>query len=143
MLHNSGGKPAEDIDIELMFPSGVTVAHEAPQAVTKPPKQPVRPRTQQELFETAKQALRYDFFIPPYHGLSNIDPSNSGPRIEGNTVSWWARGLKHGYVIQLGALFVTVGEPVRPFEISYGIHAANTVSRSSRTIVIKPSLLPD
>ena len=138
-LHNIGGKPGEDISVELVFPTGITVSLEPPVVGVSHPRKPTPPRTQQEVFaETLSGAARSQAFPRPFDPIRDITPFSSGPTVEDNVVSWWFQSLKHGFVKPLGKLYLTFERAIRPFRATYSIHAANAVTPFSATIVIKP-----
>ena len=142
VLHNVGGQPAEDVNIELIFPENASLATEAPRLTGPAPVAPTPPRTQQQLLHaTAQHAVRFDSYIPPYHGLPDINPAKRGPWIEGSAISWWVRALKHGFLKELDTVYVTLNVPVKPFTVTYSIHAANARSPFSGKILIKTSVL--
>lgn len=139
VLHNVGGQPADDINIELIFPDNASLATAAPRLVGPEPAAPAPPRTQQEmLHESAQHAVRFDSHLPPYHGLPEINPAKRGPWIEGGAISWWVRALKHGFVKDLDTVYVTLNVPVKPFTVTYSIHAANARNPFTGKILIKP-----
>jgi PIN domain-containing protein len=138
-LNNSGGKPGEDISVELEFPTGMIVSLEPPVTSESHPSKPMPPRTQQELFaDTLSRAARFESFSRPFDPIRNINPYSSGPTVEENVVSWWFQSLKHGFVKPLGKLYLTLEGVLRPFRVTYSIHAANAVTPFTANIVIKP-----
>jgi len=101
-LHNTGGKPAEDINVTVTLPNDVQV-DEYPRGFHSPPPAPVAPRTQQDIFaESMQHALKIDGFTPSFDAFQHLNASTRGPSFDGQTVSWWVRALKHGFLSELG-----------------------------------------
>lgn len=139
VLENVGGQPADDVNIELVFPENASVATEPPRPAGAAPVAPPAPRTQQQLLhDTVQQAVRFDSYIPPYNALPDINPAKRGPWIKGTAVSWWVRALKHGFVKDLDTVYVTLGTPIKPFTVKYSIHAANARNPFEGKVLIKP-----
>jgi len=138
-LHNSGGRPGDDIRVELEFPSHIVVELEPPVAPVSEPVKPPPPRTIRESIAQSVSAFAgVQPFAPRFDPLSRIDLFSSGPTLDGNVVSWWFKSLNHGFVNPLGKLYLMCRDPLRPFDVSCSIHAANAVKPFTATIVIKP-----
>ena len=133
-VHNDGGKPASDITIALDFPAHLTVAKHPPH-LAAPPHEPRRPRTHQDTINDSLfrgPAIDYEMFRPP-----NLNPAQKGPWIEDATITWWVLALNHDFTREFDPIYTTLPD-MTPFSVTYRIHAANSVTPFTRTIVIKP-----
>lgn len=137
LLHNTGGKPADDVTIELTFPEHLTISTEAPWS-GGPPRKPTPPRSTAVFFtESLQRGFGMDSFAPNF--MHDINPAQRGPWIKEHTISWWVRTLKHGFERELDTIYLTIDGKLQPFEATVIIHAANSVKASTQRIIIKPT----
>ena len=135
-LHNTGGKPADDITIEITFPDQLTIETHAP-ASGGPPRKPTPPRSTAGLLaESLQRGYGMDNYVP---NLPDFSPAQRGPWIEEHKISWWVRSLKHGFQRDLDSIYLTSNGKCQPFEAAVTIHAANSVKAAMARILIKPS----
>lgn len=137
-LRNKGRAPADDVDIRIHFPDGMSFLEEdEPSGWLSEPKPPLPPRSEIQL---ANDKLMVPFVLPEIpHLLDNI---NLYPRIVGQVpnvskvkikrinsyeISCSVKRLKHGYSVSLGSLtfYVDRLQDVRSFEADYLVNAAN------------------
>ncbi len=130
LLHNSGGAPADDIDIELHFPDGFAVLDAADEE--DPPKEPRPPLTPQEKF--ARMVAMPNILLPNY----NL-PHLTLPQPAGNTqlksikktnsyfVRVFVKKLKHTMSESLPPIRIRFDcyDAVKPFGVEYRVVAGN------------------
>lgn len=140
-LHNDGGQPGEDIRVTVAAPLNVTIA-QYPRIVPREPSLPARPRTNGELHTEfmEKVIARPNFSLPSF--IPNINPSHTGPDIEQGEIRWWIRRLRHTYHSDLGTLYMTLTAPLKPFTLSFHLHATNATKPFEGKILITPHV-PD
>jgi hypothetical protein len=137
ILHNDGGKPAEDIRITLTFPKHVEITTHASSSGGPPPK-PTPPRSGAEMMnETIQRGFGIDSYTPNF--MPDINPAQRGPWIKENTAEWWIRTLQHGFEWEIETIYIKLDAEQRPFEITATIHAANVVKAVTQRIVVKRS----
>jgi hypothetical protein len=139
-LVNSGSMPAADVDVRLHVLDGVIVADAYDLSEPEAPEPPGRPRTPTEILIAGMQTpelrtlgsmLGRDAFfhdILPLRGRGPRDASSLDIEETGSfTVKWHADRVKHGLKVSLPTIFVTIPEdaPIRPFQVTYALHAAN------------------
>lgn len=135
-LHNTGGKPAQDITIDIQFPDHLTISTHAPVA-GGPPRKPTPPRSTGALLsESLQRGLGIENYAPNF--MPDINPAQRGPWIKQHYISWWVRSLKHDFQRDLDAIYLTIDGKFQPFEATVTIHAANSIKTSTARIIIKP-----
>ena len=80
------------------------------------------------------------FPIQRYNPLPDLNPQQTGPDIDEHEVSWWVRRLRHTYDRDLGVIYLTIPEPLKPFTMTYYLHATNATKPFTGQVLIKPCL---
>jgi hypothetical protein len=137
VLRNTGYSPAEDIDIYLHLPDGLTIAEDVESLMTIPnePRAPVGPRsTMQEQAEQALASIKLTNIahlrMPDFSHIDAIGANVSSPTIRRTNsfeVQLNVQQLKHTLEIEFDPLFVLFDswETTKSIAIRYRILAAN------------------
>jgi hypothetical protein len=126
LLTNTGGVPAEDIDVHLHFPDGFELFSEGkqpgPPVAPEPPLKPGHFRAPEGLQHLASMAFGPRIPGPP----PNVSPPQVR-RTGSYDVDLHVRQAKHGYSIHAGQFVVLFEsyESASSFSIDYTIRAAN------------------
>lgn len=141
-VRNTGGAPAEDVDVHIHFPDGFEMftddnLPDEPSA----PIPPQKPRTSTEILRSQIKIpnLAADLFRPPFHSSTpntfRLDRTNSY-----DLKDHLAR-IKHGYIIKLRTLHIVFNsyDEAASFGINYLLSAANmpTSAKGQLNIVIE------
>jgi hypothetical protein len=136
-LVNTGSTPAVDIDVHWHVPDGVHVTDEDPTTdEPEPPRPPRRPRRNMDLLRDGLQMPSILGLSTPFPPLPSFDPRPATPRnvssldieeTESYDIRCHVRRVKHGLAEPLPTLYLQVPDDVgvRPFQISYSLHAGN------------------
>lgn len=135
-LINTGSVPALDIDVHLHIPDGVLVSDEEQERrAPKAPAPPQRPRNSTDLLRDAVTSsfgpTPYIPQLPSFEGLRAATPRNVSSldiqETESYDIRCHVQRVKHGRAEKLPAVYISVpkGAPVRPFQVTYTLHAAN------------------
>lgn len=151
---NNGTTPASDVDIRLHVPDGVLVADEDDLQEPELPTPPALPQTGAERLAAGFASLRvpgvslssYSYLPPsPHHMLARAPRNVSSLDIkETNSylVTCHVGRVKHGLRESLPTMYVTVpsSASIRPFQITYTLHAANLAEpvTGTLTVLLKP-----
>jgi len=137
-LENTGGKPAEDIDITITLPEHVSITDYAPVA-PGPPSAPRPPQTNATLQHERMLQLTLTPNLPSYDfRMPNLNPTVRGPKITDHSITWWLRNLRHTYEYDLGTFYLTLPLPLRPFSVTYDLHATNAPKPFTGAMLITP-----
>lgn len=135
---NDGGKPAEEIYIEITLPANWEV-HLAAPGIPRLPVAPPMPRTRSEVFAehlvrvpSLSDYPRNDLLYP------GLNPWHSGPNFEGHAITWRRKSLNHGFNKSLSTLYLTAVNNLTPIAINYSIHAANSINPFEGKILVTP-----
>jgi hypothetical protein len=134
-LTNDGSVPAEDIDVNFHIPNGMKVSSENLFEDVTPPKRPKPPRARGPLFGSAGFEMpSFNLSTPVFPSgamLRGAAPSNvSSLRIretESFDVHVHVAQVKHGLVVELPVIYLLLqpGLALKPFQVTYSLHAAN------------------
>jgi hypothetical protein len=132
LLHNDGGAPAEDVDVELHFPDGLSILDESSEET--PPREPDPPATPEDRWMSGFRLTR-DLVLPDISSrISALHPQAlPNARLKGikktnsYLVTLNVKRLKHTLTEELPSVRFRFDsfESVRPFGIEYRIVAAN------------------
>lgn len=141
-ITNDGGKPAEQIHIEITLPAQWELSLGSSN-FPRPPASPPMPRTRGEVFAehvlhppSLSDYARPDFF------RTDFNPWHAGPDFEGDTITWRRQSLSHGFTKTLSTIYLTAPRNLTPIAITYTIHAANAVKPFTGSILITPKPHP-
>jgi hypothetical protein len=139
-LVNSGGAPAQNIDVHLHFPDGMDIfdtKHLPPEFQTPvPPEPPRKPRSWSEYIT---ESLNIGIAPAIFNRLGNYNmevPNVSSPTIQKSfsyDVDYDVTRLKHGYQECLGELLIVfnVKQSVKSFHAEYIVTADNLPFKQS------------
>jgi hypothetical protein len=135
-LVNEGNAPADDIDVRLDLPSGLWAFPMAISSSSTPLKRPSRPKPRSP-FDLGSLGLGGSAVSarPWMPDIPTLDQALSRPNVSSFSISTeepqhikaHVRQVKHGLPVALPRLYLYLqpGSAVRPFQISYALHAAN------------------
>lgn len=148
-LVNTGSVPATDVDVHLHVPDGVVVSGEYDLTEPQAPEPPTRPRRSAEILFQGLSSHSYPSIGsfrgpdtsyleslvargPRQRNVSDLDIEETGSY----TIRCHVGRIKHGLREALPSIYVTIPEdaPVRPFQITYSLHAANLPEAASGTL---------
>jgi hypothetical protein len=127
-LHNRGGKPADDIDVHVLFPEGLHLVQHAVTGKLAPPKEPQPPTGPLQRVLKAQDEV---WQMRPVLGLRNTsEEGRTRFRVrieEGHRIEARLSGLKHGYQYPLGTFTVFFDTPdtARSFHAEWVATAGN------------------
>lgn len=137
-VRNTGGKPAEDVDLLIHFPDGFKMytENDCPSLPVKPTP-PQKPRTQAEMIKESMESLSKHPIVPSLD-LSDIGPKP--PFVLKKTNSYDFTGhfhrIKHGCSEKLPLLFLEFDsyDPAASFSFDYELRPANLPDEKKGTL---------
>jgi hypothetical protein len=148
-LVNTGSVPATDVDVQLHVPDGVLVSKKYDLREPDAPEAPARPRRSAEMLFDALRSPSYPTLDalrgPDLSYLSSLADRDIRPKnvsdldIEETgsfTVTTHVGRVKHGLREALPTIYATIPDdaPIRPFQITYSLHAANVPELETGTL---------
>jgi hypothetical protein len=138
LVQNSGGAPADDIDVYLHFPDGFEVIGE--EDLPKKPAKPSPPPSQKDAIKAMFEMPQIDFsaLARPYNfglpkAVENVQLLNI-KKTKSHEVEFYIRRLKHQNVETLPPLFLHFPNEPQSFRADYRIVAANVPSAITGTL---------